>query len=214
MEVAGQLARLFQTGLAELGELGLSHARISLQDNIRHVRRMAVYKDAHDGLQEIEADFNTLYPDLYPDGKLVTSELVRWSGISRRCRTMLNAIDALLEVVTATFLKEDEAYFIQGLQQSSDDLSAAVDAEALDDLDAVMLDIYEIIRKHSPRMNTNIIAAVKELSLLELADALRTVWEKIAAEVQGALAALSCLSRGPMALCQRRRSGSAPRVGS
>ena len=65
-------------GLAELGKDNLARAELSLQDNIQHVRRMAVYKDAHDGLQEVEADFNTLAqdPDLYPDGKLATPE--RW----------------------------------------------------------------------------------------------------------------------------------------
>jgi hypothetical protein len=188
-EVAEQLARLFQAGLTELGEHGLSRARVSLQDNIRHVRRMAVYKDAHDGLQEIEADYNTLYPDLYPDGKLATADQVRWSGISRRCRTMLNTIDALVEQARATFLAEQETYLIETLQQASADLGAAVDGEALDDLDGAMLDIYEIIRKHSPRLNTNIIAEVKELSLLELADALRIVYDKIAHEARAEAAA-------------------------
>jgi hypothetical protein len=188
-EVAEQLARLFQAGLTELGEHGLSRARLSLQDNIRHVRRMAVYKDAHDGLQEIEADYNTLYPDLYPDGKLATADQVRWSGISRRCRTMLNTIDALVEQARATFLSEQETYLIETLQQASADLGAAVDGEALDDLDGAMLDIYEIIRKHSPRLNTNIIAEVKELSLLELADALRIVYDKIAQEARAEAAA-------------------------
>ena len=55
-----------------------------------------------------------------------------------------------------------------------------------------MLDLYEIIRKYSPRMNTNIVAEVKNLSLLELADALRTVYEpwRTGAQLNGFGAAL------------------------
>ncbi len=193
-EVAGQLARLFKAGLAELGKDSLARAELSLQDNIQRVRRMAVYKDAHDGLQEVEADFNTLAqdPDLYPDGKLATPDRVRWSSIRRRCLTMLNALEALVDETAASFLKEEDTYLLEALQQASADLNAAVDAESPGDLDGVMLDLYEIIRKYSPRMNTNIVAEVKNLSLLELADALRTVYDALAqgAQLDGFGAAL------------------------
>ncbi len=181
-EVAGQLARLVQVGLDELGERRLAHAQLSLQENILHVKRMAVYKDAHDELQEVEAHYNTLYPDVYPEGALIAADQIRWTGIQRRCLTMRrDSLDTLLSTASASFLKDDEADMLATLQQAGQDLETAVSKRDLDLLDAALQEIYEIIRSRSPRMNTNILAEVKELRLQELADALRGVYDAIRA---------------------------------
>ena len=54
--------------------------------------------------------------------------MVRWSGIRRRCLTMLNELEALVEQTRASFLKDEDAYLLEALQQASADLNAAVDA--------------------------------------------------------------------------------------
>lgn len=174
-------------GLIALGDLmqipevrdTTSRLQANLQIASQQITLLLEYKSIHDQFHLLESCCNPIYPSIYRNGQLLSSEEINWEVLEYLVIELQNCIDNLLDFAVEVSFAADTLAWRLKLKRTYNELEEGIKNNSAEQLKKAIKRVRDVLVREFSRINNSLVTAAKTAQLSVLAQALVSVRDRL-----------------------------------